>query len=152
MYKAAIRALIRHGISRLNDGDPAFLLKMAHPDAALAFPGDNAWATMFRPVVRGREPHVTHRGIEECRAFTDAFVTTGLQYTIEDIMVNGPPWKTRVAIRAVDSLPGACGDRYSNRLMSVLDISWGRLRRWEVYEDTERSARLQPPPPAVTAS
>lgn len=146
MYKGAVRALIRHGIDRLNDGDPGFLLKMADPDVELVFPGDNAWASMFRPVMKGREPHVTHRGLQECRAFTDGFTATGLQYTIEDILVNGPPWNTRIAIRAVDTQPGEDGDEYNNRLMSVLELKWGKLRRWEVYEDTERTALLQSPP------
>ena len=50
MYKATVRALIRHGVRRLNAGDPSFLLRLAGPDAELAFPGDNSWAAMFRPV------------------------------------------------------------------------------------------------------
>ena len=67
MYKAAVRALVRHGIRRLNEGDPEFLLRLCGPDPELAFPGDNSWASMFRPVVKGRECHVTHRGVDECR-------------------------------------------------------------------------------------
>ena len=35
MYKATVRALIRHGVRRLNAGDPSFLLRMARPDAEL---------------------------------------------------------------------------------------------------------------------
>lgn len=140
MYKTAVRALIRHGIARLNEGDPSFLLSLAHDDAALIFPGDNSWSTMFRPVDRIADPHVTHRGRAECEAFAQRFVAEGLQYRIEDILVNGPPWNTRVAIRAVDSLPEGHPDRYTNRLVSFLEIRWGKTRRWEVYEDTERTA------------
>jgi ketosteroid isomerase-like protein len=140
MYKTAVRALIRHGIARMNDGDPEFMLKLGHPEAELIFPGDNSWSTMFRPVEKGRKAFVTHRGLEECRAFADRFIAEALRYTIEDILVNGPPWNTRVAVRAVDSKPGEHGDEYNNRFISFLEITWGRLRRWEVYEDTERSA------------
>ena len=50
MYKTAVRALVRTGISRLNVGDPSFIVRLASPGAELAFPGHNSWAAMFRPV------------------------------------------------------------------------------------------------------
>lgn len=140
MYKAAVRALVRHGIRRLNDGDPGFLLRLAAPDAEITFPGDNSWSAMHRPVESGRHRHATHRGIEECRAFADRFVQEGLQLQIEDILVDGGPWNTRVAVRAHDYLPGSEGDEYNNRVVAFLEIRWGKLRAWEDYEDTERVA------------
>lgn len=140
MYKAAVRALLRHGIGKLNRGDPGFLLRLASADASIAFPGDNSWARMHRPVRKGRDPHPTHRGIEECRAFAERFVAEGLRFRIEDILVDGPPWNTRVAMRAHDFLPGPDGDAYNNRVVAFLEIRWGRLVRWEDYEDTERIA------------
>ena len=106
MYKWAVRTLVRHGIQRLNDGDPSFLLRLAHPDIEFTFPGDNSWASMHRPVEKGRERHVTHRGVEECRAFAERFVDAGLHIDIEDILVNGGPWDVRVVVRGTD-LPGA---------------------------------------------
>lgn len=140
MYKATIRALIRHSISRLNDGDAAFLLRLTAPDVELAFPGDNSWAAMHRPVVKGRDIHITHRGIDECRSFADRFVGEGLRFGIEDILVNGPPWNLRVAVRAHDHRadPDGGPDLYNNRVVAFLEMRWGRLRRWEDYEDTER--------------
>lgn len=140
MYKTAVRALVRHGIRRLNEGDADFLLRLAAPDAEIAFPGDNSWSTMFRPVEKGRHRHATHRGIEECRAFAERFVEAGLQLIVEDVLVAGGPWRTRVAVRAHDFAPGAEGDRYANRVVACLELRWGRLRSWEDYEDTERIA------------
>ena len=140
MYKTAVRALVRHGIRRLNEGDPEFLLRLARPDAEIAFPGDNSWSSMHRPVVKGRRRHATHRGIDECRGFATRFVETGLQFEIEDVLVNGGPWNTRVAIRANDFLPGPDGDEYANRVVAFLELRWGRLVAWEDYEDTERVA------------
>src|SRR3954452_5748028 len=98
MYKATVRALVRHGIDKLNHGDPEFLLGLASPQAVIAFPGDNSWATMHRPAERLRTKHVTHRGLAECRSFAERFVDEGIQFVIEDILVNGPPWNTRVAV------------------------------------------------------
>jgi ketosteroid isomerase-like protein len=139
MYKAAVRALVRHGLKELNRGDPTFLLRLASPDFELAFPGDNSWAAMHRPVTKGRRRHATHRGLDEARTFAQRFVDEGIQFQIEDILVNGPPWKTRVAVRAHDFVPGPDGhDAYNNRAVAFLEIRWGRVIAWEDYEDTER--------------
>jgi ketosteroid isomerase-like protein len=138
MYKFAVRKLVRHGIGKLNEGDPSFLLKLAAPDAVIAFPGDNTWAAMYRPVQKGRHQHVTHRGPDELRGFADRFVSEGLRFEIEDILVNGPPWRTRVAVRAHDFKAGPHGDEYANRLVAWLEIRWGKMLSWEDYEDTER--------------
>lgn len=142
MYKATVRALLRHSIGRLNQGDYSLMLRLAHPDFELAFPGQNSWATMFRPQVIGRERHPTHRGIEEATAFADRFVDQGIQLDVEDIVVNGPPWNTRIAVRGNSYIPdpGGGGDLYANRAILFLEIRWGRLLRWEDYEDTERVA------------
>ena len=139
MYKATVRARIRRGIQKLNEGDAEFILRLATPDLELAFPGANSWASMYRPVEKSRERHVTHRGIEEVRAFAQRFVAVGFRYRIDDILVNGPPWKTRVAMRAVDWVAGPDGtDTYNNRMVSFLELRWGKLISWEVYEDTQR--------------
>lgn len=142
MYKAAVRALFRSSIKRLNRGDYSLLVKLAHPNFELAFPGDNSWSTMFRPAARGRHRHVTHRGTVEAAAFAERFVAEGVQLHVEDILVNGPPWNTRIAVRAYDFVPGLDGgaDRYANRAVLFLETRWGRLLRWEDYEDTERVA------------
>ena len=142
MYKAAVRSLVRHSISRLNQGDASLLLRLASPDAELAFPGDNSWAAMHRPVHKSRDRHVTHQGIAECRAFVERFISEGIQFEIEDILVNGPPWNLRVAVRAHDFITSPTGsdDVYNNRAVLFLELRWGRLVRWEDYEDTERVA------------
>jgi ketosteroid isomerase-like protein len=141
MYKTLVRMMVRRNIARLNAGDASPLLKMAAADAVIRFPGDNSWARMFRPVVRGRSPHATHRGIDECRAFADRFAAQRVQFTLEDVLVNGGPWNTRVAMRLVSYIDGDDGqDRYNNRAVAVLELRWGKLVVWEDYEDTERVA------------
>jgi ketosteroid isomerase-like protein len=141
LYKAAVRALVRHSVSRLNQGDASLLLRLASADAELAFPGDNSWAAMHRPVEKSRDRHVSHQGIEECRSFAERFVNEGIQFEIEDVLVNGPPWNLRVAVRAHDFIASPTGDDvYNNRAVLFLELRWGRLIRWEDYEDTERVA------------
>ena len=141
VYAALVRRQVRAGIDRLNAGDPSGLLGMAADDVVLRFPGDNAMAAMFRPVRKGREPHDTHRGRTECQAFADAFVERRIQFVVEDVLVAGPPWRTRVAVRLHDFAPAPDGsDAYCNRAVAFLELRWGRLGVWEDYEDTERSA------------
>ncbi|MGA9276942.1 nuclear transport factor 2 family protein [Ilumatobacter sp.] len=142
MYKATIRALLRHSVKRLNAGDFSLMLKMASPDFELAFPGVHSWSTMFRPQVLSRERHATHLGIDEAVAFAERFVAEGIQFEIEDILVNGPPWNTRIAVRVRDFIsgPSGQGDAYANRAILFQEIRWGRLVRWETYEDTQRVA------------
>jgi len=142
MYKATTRALLRYSIRKLNQGDYDLLLKMAHPEFELAFPGQNSWATMFRPQTISRQRHVTHRGLDEASAFADRFVAEQIQFQIEDILVNGPPWNMRIALRVHDFVPGPNGesDVYNNRAVAFLELRWGRLLRWEDYEDTQRVA------------
>lgn len=75
-------------------------------------------------------------------AFAERFVAEGIQFEIEDILVNGPPWNTRIAVRARDFIPSRTGgeDAYANRAILFQEIRWGRLVRWETYEDTQRVA------------
>lgn len=141
MYKATVRALMRYCVTKLNQGDASLFLKLARPDAVIAFPGDNSWATMYRPVAKNRDQHATHRGLEECKGFADRFVDEGVQFEIEDVLVNGPPWNTRVALRVKSFKPGPDDtDEYNNRAIALLTTKWGRLVSWEDYEDTERVA------------
>lgn len=143
MYKATVRALVRHGAKKLNAGDTSLLSKIAAPDVQLAFPGDNSWARMYRPVVKGRDRQNTHRGAHEFVGFAQRFVDEGIQFVVEDILVNGPPWKLRIAVRVHVFITGANGhDRYNNRAIGFLEARWGRLVKWEDYEDTERVAAL----------
>src|SRR5205085_611345 len=86
--------------------------------------------------------------------FAQRFVDEGIQFHIEDILVNGPPWRTRVALRVHDfkAGPGGAPDDYNNRAVAFLELRWGRLLRWEDYEDTERVADWDRRRAATTAS
>ena len=99
---------------------------------------------MYRPMVVGRGQHVTHIGVDECLAFAQRFVDRGIQFKIEDILVIGPPWRTRIALRVHVYIPSSDStagvDTYNNRAVAFLEARWGRLRTWEDYEDTERVA------------
>ena len=137
MYKAAVRWLVRRNISRLNRRDYGPLLAMFADDAEMAFPGDNSWARQHRPV--GDRP--SHQGRSEIEAFVQRFVDEGVQMEIDDILVNGPPWNTRIAVRVHDWIHDERGNEvYANRAVLWAESRWGKIRRQEDYEDTQRVA------------
>jgi ketosteroid isomerase-like protein len=140
MYKAAVRWMIRRNISKLNAGDYGPALAMYADDVEFSFPGDNSWADEFRPFEAGRQASVTHRGKDEMERFLQRFTAAGIRMEVEDILVNGPPWHLRAAVRAHVWSPGPDGDRYANRAVLFVTAAWGKLHTHEDYEDTARSA------------
>jgi ketosteroid isomerase-like protein len=143
MYKYLVRKLIRRSIEALNRGDYAPALSMFAPDAWWSFPGKNSWSQQHRPTTLGRDAFRTHRGRGEIEAFLQRYVEHGVHMEIEDILVNGPPWNTRAAVRVHDWIrDGQGGDLYANRAVLFVTSKWGRIRSQEDYEDTERVSAL----------
>jgi ketosteroid isomerase-like protein len=140
MYKALVRRLIRRSIRLLNEGSYDAALAVFASDATLSFPGDNSWSSEFRAPNLDRESFATHRGKGEIEAFLRRYVSTGMQMTVEDILVNGPPWNTRVAVRVNHGIVADGLTLYTNRAVLLARISWGKIRAQEDYEDTERVA------------
>jgi ketosteroid isomerase-like protein len=139
MYKATVRWMIRRSIRALNAGDYGPTLAVFADDANLTFPGDNTWSRQFRVPEPGRAAYPTHRGRSEIEAFLRRYVDHGIQMEVDDILVNGPPWNTRVAVRVRDWIPTEGGDdAYANRAVLMARLSWGKIRDQEDYEDSER--------------
>jgi hypothetical protein len=143
MYKTAVRWQIRRTIERLNAGEYGRAVAMFTDNATLAFPGDNTWANQHRPTVKGRDRFATHRGRDEIEAFLRRYVEFGFHMEVEDILVNGWPWRSRAAVRVRHWASGPTGeDTYTNRAVLFVDTTWGKIRAQEDYEDTERVAQL----------
>jgi ketosteroid isomerase-like protein len=143
MYKATVRSMIRRNIAKLNDGDYRPALRMFRDDDTVSFPGRNSWANQHRPAEQGRHAFVTHRGRAQIEAFLRRNVDAGIHMMVDDILVNGPPWNTRVAIRVHEWVEGPDGqDRYNNRAVLFVTTAWGKIRAQEDYLDTDRIADL----------
>lgn len=138
MYKATVRALIRRSIRMLNEGNYQPALAVFAKDATLAFPGDNSWSREFGDPKLGREPFVTHRGTVQLERFLQRYVGAGIQMTVEDVLVNGPPWNTRVAVQVNHGIVADGVSIYTNRAVLMATIRWGKIRAQEDYEDTQR--------------
>jgi len=122
--------LLGYAMRRLRGGDIRLLLALDAPDVTLTFPGDSSWAGV-------------HRGKPAVRRWLERFAAIGLQIYPDEIVVKGFPWASTTCIRGQIHLRDASGAIvYRNRYVIWGRLVWGRLREYEVYEDTQASARL----------
>lgn len=130
LYAAAVRLMLRRNIAALGRGDMGPLLSSYADDVHFVFPGDNSWKADLR-------------GKDEVARWVARFVRVGLRLEPQEILVTGPPWNTRMALRFTDHLTLPDGTVvYENQGAMLGTIVWGKLAAYEVHEDTEKSAAL----------
>jgi ketosteroid isomerase-like protein len=120
-------------VRKLNAGDPHALLAAYDDDAILRFhDGQHRWAG-------------THRGRQAIDQFLRNMIEAGLQGTIRDIWMGGPPWALTLVARFDDEATGPDGSvLYSNRAVLVVRTRWGRIiEQDDFYEDTGRIESLE---------
>jgi ketosteroid isomerase-like protein len=123
------KAKIRHDMACLNEGDPGPALRLDARDVQFRFPGDSSWATE----IHNRDDHAR---------WLQRFVDTGLQIEADEVVAKGPPWNTTLCVRGTSHLDTEDGRVYENRYVMWGRIAWGRLRGYEVYEDTQAAKKL----------
>jgi hypothetical protein len=127
LYRAAVRRLFRHNVRRVNEGDPGPLVRTYARDVRFTFPGGSSWGGVFE-------------GREAVERWVGRFVEAGLRLEPEEIVVDGPPWRTRAALRFTDSFTAPDGAvAYENEGVIFARIAWGRLKAYEVHEDTHKT-------------
>lgn len=121
---------ISYLMSRTRAGDVRPTLALDAPDVVLTFPGQNSWSGTFR-------------GRPAVAAWLQRLADLGLQTFPDEVVATGPPWRTTVCVRGRDHLHDADGNLvYENRFVIWGRMSWGRLREYEVYEDTHKANLL----------
>jgi ketosteroid isomerase-like protein len=124
------KKLVRYTMRNLNAGNVKPTLRMDAKDVELTFPGDSSWSGVLK-------------GKREIRAWLERFARVGLQIAADEVIVKGFPWRTTIAIRGTDHLDAPDGERvYENRYVIWGQLKWGRLKRYEVYEDTIKAGAL----------
>lgn len=127
MYKWAVRWMIRRNLDALRQGDPGPLLAGYADNAVLVFPGTSSWAG-------------EHRGKTAIEAFLRRFLEAGIVGEAQDIVVNGPPWRTTVCMVFLDHALDDAGDVvYENRAVIFGRIVWGKIVYHEDFEDTQKA-------------
>jgi ketosteroid isomerase-like protein len=115
---------------RLRAGDPGPTLLLDAPEVTLTFPGNSSWAGVYR-------------GKPAVERWLRRFVAAGLQIYPDEVVVTGWPGNTTACIRGRIHLRDESGAIvYENRFVIWGHLAWGRMRQYEVYEDTQASARL----------
>ncbi len=130
MLSRLAKMMITRNMERLRAGDIGPTLKMDAKDVKFRFPGSSSWSAEMQ-------------GRENLERWLQRFVDTGLQIYPDEVVLQGFPWRQTICVRGHIHLDAPGGERvYENRYVLWGRISWGLLREYEVYEDTEQPKRL----------
>ncbi len=116
-------------LGRLSAGDLRVLLMFDAPDVEMTFPGDSS----FAGVVRGRDAH---------ERWLRRFVALGIQISADEVVLGGFPWSQTLCVRGTDSMWSGGELVYTNRYVIWGHLKWGRIKRYEVYEDTQQTEQF----------
>ncbi len=124
------RRLIDYTMGRLRAGDYRPTLRLDANDVRFRFPGDSSWA-------------VELEGKVELERWLQRLVAVGIQTYVDELVVKGPPWNMTLCLRGHDHLDSPDGRRvYENRYVIWGRLRWGRMKEYEVYEDTQKAKAL----------
>jgi ketosteroid isomerase-like protein len=124
------KRILSRNMARIRAGDYRPTLRLDAKDVRFRFPGDSSWSTELQ-------------GKDELERWLQRFVQAGIQIFPDEVVVKGPPWNTTLCVRGTDHLDTPEGERiYENRYVIWGRMSWGLLKEYEVYEDTQKSAAL----------
>lgn len=124
------KRMIAHNMAKASAGDIGPTLRMDAEDVKFRFPGNSSWATELE-------------GKSELEPWLRRFAEVGIQIYPDEVVLKGFPWNQTICIRGRDHLDSPQGERvYENRYVIWGHISWGKLRDYEVYEDTQKAKAL----------
>lgn len=128
MYKVIVARRLRRAWQHLARGDYNYVLDGFATSFAHSFAGDHAL---------GGERH----GRKAQRAWFERLfrLLPGAEFTLEDVLVRGWPWRTRV-IALLSVRATVAGHPYDNELVQTIDLRWGRITRIHTLEDTQKLA------------
>lgn len=122
--------MIARNMNSIRAGDIGPTLAMDADDVRFTFPGDSS----FAPGAKDKR---------ELKRWLNRFVEIGFQIYPDEVVLKGFPWRQTICVRGHIHLDDSQEGRvYDNRYVIWGRIAWGKLREYEVYEDTEETRRL----------
>lgn len=122
--------LIARNMKAIREGDMAPTTAMYAEDVKFRFPGKNS----FAPGADGKAA---------LEGWLARFIRLGLQIYPDEVALTGWPWKQTISVRGHVHLDDPQDGRvYENRYVIWGHMRWGKMREYEVYEDTERTEAL----------
>lgn len=125
-YNHIVRNKVRATFERINEGDYLTMMDSLAPQFEYHFHGDHA--------------------LGGHRATRDAMIRwweratrllPGVRFDVQEVLVSGRPWRTRVAVRSRVSGALPDGERYENTVFQFLTLAWGRVTDVETMEDLQ---------------
>ena len=129
MYHAVVRRIVRSTFDHLNRADYAPVVAMYDPQIVHSFAGDHALSGVRRSV-----PAVSQWYDRLFRIFGK------IQFGVQQIIVQGLPWNTNVAVKVNINATLKDGTRYANVLVMFVELKWGRITSISMHEDTQKLA------------
>ncbi len=130
MFSWLAKKVITRVMARNRAGDLRLTLMMDAEDVQFTFPGDNSWSGVFR----GRDEH---------RRWLERLVRVGVMTEPDEVAVSGFPWNMTVCVRGRSWRDTPGRERvYDNRFVIWGHMAWGKLKDYEVYEDTQKATAL----------
>jgi ketosteroid isomerase-like protein len=125
MYHAIVRARITRLFHALNQGNYEPVLGTLAGQFEHWFAGEHALSG-------------TRTTMARTRAWYERLykVFPNIRFDLSNIVVNGPPWNTTVAVEWNDSYTLANGDKRSNCGVHFIRLQWGRGTSVRIYCDT----------------
>jgi hypothetical protein len=134
VYRWLVARITRWAVLDLVSGGSGLPQRLMADEIRFTFPGTSSFAADTSTS-------------DELKAWISRFAALRPAYEILDVLVAGPPWNTRVAVRLRDRI----GDDYSNEGMQYLRMRWGKMILDEVFVDTERISAWEARHPELTA-
>jgi ketosteroid isomerase-like protein len=130
MYHAVVRRIVRRTFYHLNRADYAPVVAMYDPQIVHTFAGDHALSGERRSV-----PAVKQWYDRLFRVFGQ------LRFSVQEVIVQGLPWNTSVAVKVNINATLSDGNPYSNVLAMFVELRWGRITAISMHEDAQKLAR-----------
>jgi hypothetical protein len=79
----------------------------------------------------------------ELEQWLERFARLGLRIYPDEVVIKGFPWRQTICVRGHIHLDDPDDGRvYDNRYVIWGHLAWGKMREYEVYEDTEQTRAL----------
>jgi ketosteroid isomerase-like protein len=125
MYHRIVAGRVRGTFAAINAGDWESMVAGMAPSFSYRFYGEHAL---------GGERHTA----EAMRLWWQRIfrLMPGIGFQVDDVLVAGWPWATRIATRLSIDVGLADGSRYQNVVMQFIAMRWGKITEIRTLEDT----------------
>jgi ketosteroid isomerase-like protein len=130
VYKRIVAAKVRGAFAQISAGNWEPMISSMAPEFTYRFYGDHA--------ISGERHTCAALRMWWQRIFR---ILPDPRFEVQEVIVSGWPWNTRVAASVVVSAPLPDGSRYENIIHQFLHLRWARITEIRTLEDTVRLQR-----------